>query len=52
MELNDVTRYQLEYPAKKLEKGFTFFENVFSIYLTTKNMALHMHFKQKAHFTL
>ena len=30
-EPNDVTRYQLEYPAKKLEKGFTFFENVFSM---------------------
>ena len=51
-EPNDVTRYQLEYPAKKLEKGFTFFENVFSIYLTTKNMALHMHFKAFLHIIL
>ena len=47
-EPNDVTRYQLEYPAKKLEKGFTYFGNVFSTYLTTKTMktmALLLHFK-------
>ena len=43
-EPNDVTRCPLEYPAKKLEHGFTYFGNVFSIYLATKNMVLHMHF--------
>ena len=44
-EVNCVNRSQVEYPAKKLEKYFTYFGNVFSIYLTTKNMALHMHFR-------
>ena len=37
---NDVTQFQLEYPAKKLEKGFTYFGNVFSIYLTTKKYGI------------
>ena len=32
------------YPTKKLEKGLKYFGNVFSIYLTTKNIALHMYF--------
>ena len=36
----EVTLSQLENPAKKLEKGVTCFGNLFSIYLTTKNMAL------------
>ena len=36
---------KLEYPAKKQEMGLTFFVNVFFfMYLTTKNVALHMHF--------
>ena len=26
---NDVTQSQLKYPTKKLEKGFTYFGNVF-----------------------
>ena len=42
---NDVTQSQLKYPAKKIGKGFTYSGNVFPIYLTTKNMALHVHFK-------
>ena len=44
-ETNDV-QSQLEYPAKKQERGFTYFGNVFSIYLPTKNMGLHVHFKR------
>ena len=43
-EMNDVTRSPLVSRQKKLEKGYTCFGNVFSIYLTTKTMALHMHF--------
>ena len=43
-EPNDVTRYQLGYPAKTNSKRvFASFENVASIYLKTKNTALHMH---------
>ena len=39
----DVTWSQLKYPSKKIEKGFTNFGNVFSVYLTTKNTAFHRH---------
>ena len=39
-ETYDVTQSHLEYPAKKLEKGFTYFGNVLSFSLTTKSYGI------------